>query len=308
MTIATFDEEIPAAEGGSGARLRQPPAASMHGAINIDPALFRRFQSFVYEHAGIHLREGKEAFIRARISRRLRLLGISTPRKYLSYLKQDTSGTEVVHFLDAISTNFTAFFREPEHFEVLDEWLRNGLQRGERRFRFWSAASSSGEEPYSIAITAAMAIGAEPVDVKILATDISTRALRAAHRGAYSEPAVAPMSRYQRSHFLRRETAPDAEPWRVRDEIRRLVTLRRLNLSAPPFPFDGPLDVVFCRNVMIYFDTRVRQGLLREIERLLDEGGLLFIGHSETLTGLGTRLQMIRPSIYRKPTRGGARP
>jgi chemotaxis protein methyltransferase CheR len=268
--------------------------------------VFQRFCDLAYEKAGIALKTGKETLVSARIGKRLRVLGLSDPEEYLRYLEEDESKEEIVAFLDAISTNFTSFMREPDHFGHLASFYKSSLLAGQRRFRMWSAASSTGEEPYTIALTLAETsrdIGMTP-DVRLLATDISTRVLSVASEGVYDEERIAPLSKTQRSTYFDRLDGGSGRGqriYRVRPVLREIITFKRLNLSTPPFPMSGPLDIVFCRNVMIYFDNRVRQALVAEIERLLRSGGVLFIGHSETLTGLATGLRVVKPSVYQKP-------
>lgn len=266
------------------------------------PALFQAFRDIAYEQAGITLRDGKEALVSARLVRRMRDLGLDSESDYLDYLKGDRSGEEMVKFLDAISTNFTSFYREKPHFDVLAEEARDKLVDGARRFRIWCAASSSGEEPYTIALTLASVFEGTPVDYKILATDISTRVLDHARRGRYTERQIEPVPRELKARWFKRvdERVGDEALWEVSPALRQRLVFKRLNLATPPFPMTGPLDVIMCRNVMIYFDQAVRQRLISEAERLLAPEGILMIGHSETLNGIHTGLRAVRPTIYRK--------
>lgn len=266
------------------------------------PALFQAFRDIAYQQAGISLRDGKEALVSARLAKRVRDLGLDGEAEYLELLRKDASGDEMVRFLDAISTNFTSFFREKPHFDQLTEEARAHLAAGGRRFRVWCAASSSGEEPYSIALTLDQVFHDTDVDYRVLATDISTRVLDQARRGRYSERQIDPVPRELRArHFARVSDPSSDEPrYEVSAKLRERILFKRLNLATPPFPMQGPLDVVMCRNVMIYFDQAVRQRLISEVERLLAPGGLLMIGHSETLNGITTGLRGIRPTTYRK--------
>ncbi len=260
---------------------------------------FQAFQQIAYQKAGIFLRPGKAALVQARLARRLRELGLGTEREYLDRLQAD-GGDELILFLDAISTNFTKFFREPDHFEILVRDVDAALAAGPSRFRFWCAGCSSGEEPY----TAAMVL--DPLlqgkDWKILATDISTRVLTRAAQAVYAAEDVEPIPEPLRKRYLEPAATPDGAPrWAVTRALRQRIVFHRLNLATRPYPMSGPLDAVFCRNVMIYFDRPMRAGLVGEIERVLRPGAHLFIGHSETLNGLDTRLRSERPSIYRSP-------
>ena len=268
----------------------------------MEQQLFERFRDLAYEKAGISLKGGKEALIGARVAKRMRKLNLDDYRDYLDYLEQDSSGEELVNFLDVISTNFTSFFREPDHFEFLASELTRWAMTGQRRFRIWCAASSSGEEPYTLVMTVLETLG-DGADFRLLATDISTAILRKAREGIYTEKALEPAGKARRSKYFTRLGRAGGEdtPYQANDILKQHIVFKRLNLSQPPFPMSGPLDAVFCRNVMIYFDRPVRQGLISEAERLLKPGGLLMIGHTETLTGLSTRLRVVHPSIYRKP-------
>ncbi len=265
----------------------------------MDQASFRFLQQTAYAAAGIALSEGKQALVVSRLASRLRALGLSDERAYVAFLEADASGQELVHFLDVISTNFTSFFREKDHFEDLRRCAARAHAAGRRRFRCWSAASSSGEEPWSMAMVLAEQLGAD-ADWRILATDISTRVLTTAERGVYSDEQLRTVPPELKQRWLVRQGGGGGtQRWAVADALRAKVVFRRLNLSAPPYPMSGPLDAVFCRNVMIYFDNRVRQGLVEQVERLLAPGGLVCIGHTETLTGVRTGLQLERPSVYR---------
>jgi chemotaxis protein methyltransferase CheR len=265
----------------------------------VERKTFERFREIIYEQSGITLSQSKEALVSSRIGKRMRTLGLSTQEQYLDHVLGDSTGAELVHLLDAISTNVTSFFRESHHFEVLDSLLRDWWAQGQRRFRIWSAASSTGEEPYTIAITAREALGAQ-VDLKILATDISTRVLERCSRGEYEERQVETVPPELLKRYFDAGRHGDETIYRVKPILRDLLTVRRLNLSTPPFPMRGPFDVVFCRNVMIYFDNDVRLPLLGEIHRVLKPNGYLMVGHSESLTGMVSDFRSVRPSVYTK--------
>jgi chemotaxis protein methyltransferase CheR len=234
----------------------------------------------------------------------MRALGIGSHREYLQYAVEHEADGELVRLLDAISTNFTSFFREKDHFELLGKLLEEWLAAGQQRLRIWSAASSSGEEPYSIAMVVREAMGRHPVDARILATDISTRVLEKARRGVYDEEQLAPVPAAMRDRWVQRLPGAGETRYEVSRALRELVLYQRLNLSTPPFPMRGPFDVVFCRNVMIYFDLAVRTRLLTEVFRLLKPGGYLFVGHAESLTGIPVGFAGVRPSVYVKPDDG----
>jgi chemotaxis protein methyltransferase CheR len=265
--------------------------------------LFQRFAALAYEKAGISIKPGKEALVSARVAKRLRALSIPNPEGYLRYLEEDGSGEEMARFLDVISTHFTSFFREPDHFQLLEAELARRIEAGQERIRIWSAASSTGEEPYTLAMTALGVKGIESVDLKILATDIAVDTLRQAAEGCYAEARIAPVPEALRKRWFQRRAdgeGPDERMWEVKPELKRVVAFRRLNLAEPPFPMKGPFDVVFCRNVLIYFDQPTRQRLISAIESLVRPDGLVCIGHTETLSGVKCGLKMQRPSVFRR--------
>lgn len=271
----------------------------------MEATLFQRFSRLAYDKAGISLKPGKEALVRARVGKRLRALGLEDEASYLRYLEaEDAGGKELLRFLDVISTHFTSFFREPDHFRDLEAAIRGWAGRGQRRFRLWSAAASTGEEPWSMAMTVAAIPGAERLDWKVLATDIAAATLEQAARGLYGADRVEAVPPELARRFLSRRGAaagPGAGAFGVAEELRGRVLFRRLNLVRPPYPMTGPLDVVFCRNVFIYFDTPTRQRVVEAVEGLLRPGGLLVLGHTETLSAIRTGLRPVRPSVYRKP-------
>lgn len=230
----------------------------------------------------------------------MRALGIERYPDYLQRIANGANRDELVHLIDAISTNVTSFFREPVHFEILTERLREWYNRGQRKFRIWSAAASTGEEPYTLAMTVAEAMPAKDVDVRILATDISTAVLEKCRRGAYREDKLNTVPAALRQRYFVRDKQQSDGDYTVTDPLRRMLSFQRLNLSTPPFPMRGPFDAVFCRNVMIYFDNTVRRNLLLEIHRLLKPGGYLMVGHAESLTGIVSDFTVLRPSVYTK--------
>src|SRR6187399_917048 len=265
-------------------------------------SVFDALRRLAYDEAGIAIRENKQTLVSARIAKRMRECGISTEREYLAFLEGDKSGQEMVRFLDAISTNFTSFFREADHFQLFEEEIRNNISRGARKLRIWCAAAATGEEPYSLAMTLAETVGDAPVEWKLLASDISVSALRTAAAGIYPTSRLAQVPPALRARYFSEERAGVGEEAssRVSMDLRSRVLFKRVNLATPPFPMRGDLDAVFCRNVMIYFDNAVRQRLVSELERLLRPGGLLVVAHSETLNGIRSGLRTVQPSVYRK--------
>lgn len=266
----------------------------------MDIKVFQKFREIVYENSGISLNETKEAMVSSRISKRMRILGIDDYKRYLQYLLDDKTGDEITKFLDVISTNVTSFFRENEHFEFLGELISAWVAQGKKRVRIWSAAASTGEEPYSIAMTILLAAGTQAADMRILATDISTKALTTAREGVYSDTALSNVPDSLKDRFFLHKKNDNQTMYIAKEYLRRMIVYKRLNLAKPPFPMRGQIDVVLCRNVMIYFDRTIRARLVAEIYRLLNPGGYLMTGHAESLTSLKTDFICLRPSIYQK--------
>lgn len=264
------------------------------------PRTFEQFKDLVYQKSGITLGPQKVALVSARIAKRIRALGLESHEDYFRFIIQDESSGELVHLLDSISTNVTSFYREPVHFEILADLVREWRVQSQPRFRIWCAASSTGEEPYTLAMTVLEALGGHHPDFRLLATDISTRVLETARQGIYAPSRIEPVPRHILQKYFQKVGSSHEGAYRVNDDVKRLLTFNRLNLSEPPFPMKGPFDVVFCRNVMIYFDTEVRRRLVLEISRLLKPGGYLMIGHSESLSGIVSPLTLVQPAVYRK--------
>lgn len=257
----------------------------------------------VYEHAGIVIREHKEAMTRGRLARRVKALGMASVAEYCAYLRTSGAADEIPELINAVTTNHTAFFRERHHFDHLrKEVLPRLIQErsGRRgRIRIWSSASSSGEEPYSIAATARDAIGnRSDLDFRILATDIDTDILARAEAGIY------PAEQFERlpadlRPWLKVETTGGRGEVRISDELRRLLAFKRLNL-IDKWPMSGPFDVIFCRNVFIYFDTPTKAAILDRFVALLQPGGFLYLGHSESLPQPHPQLRLIGRTIYER--------
>lgn len=268
----------------------------------MDKKIFNKIREIVYEKSGISLNEGKEALVSARVGKRMRQLGLAEYHDYLAYLENDSTGQEYVFMIDAISTNVTSFFREDKHFEFLSKTLEKWFQEGQRKLRIWSCASSTGEEPYSIAMTVYDLVQEYGVDTKILATDISTKVLSKCLEGVYKEDKLESVNLRMKDRFFDRLTEENGDRvYRVKDNLKKLITFSRINLSKPPFPMQGPFDVIFCRNVMIYFDNIVRKNLLTDIVRLLRPGGYLMVGHAESLTGIMVSgVKGVMPAVYMK--------
>ncbi len=266
---------------------------------------FRKISDLVYKHCGINLHDGKKELVRARLAKRLRNGNFKTFPEYLKHVMEDKTGKEFSILIDSLSTNLTAFFREKQHFEyMVDNFLPRLMERKrkERNFkiRCWSAGCSSGEEPYSIAITLHEAVEHQGRwDVKVLATDISTSILEKAREGIYEQERVAPVSTMQKNKYLVLRQQDGQKMFEAGQILKDTVIFKYLNLQKE-WPIKGPLDFIFCRNVMIYFDKPTQQRLINRFWELLSPGGILFTGHSESLTGIEHRFDYIQPTIYMK--------
>jgi len=261
---------------------------------------FNAIRKLVYDKCGIYLSENKMPLVTARLQKRLRLLDLKDYEEYLVFLNGNNCGNEIVEFLNVISTNTTYFFREAAHFPYYVEIVNNLIHRGSRRIRVWCAASSTGEEPYTLAMCYAdKCMYTADTDFRILATDISTKVLETADAGIYKKDKLQEVPGDMRYKYFNK-VHRSHDDFSVDNSLRSLITFRRLNLIETPFPMQGPLDVIFCRNVMIYFDLPVKQRLIEEIYRLLSPGGYLFTGHSESISGIQNHFQMIKPAVYKK--------
>lgn len=274
----------------------QAPNDLPWGTAAMDRSVFNRFCDVARRHAGLEFSDAKLALIAARVAKRVRALGLSSEEEYVEYLEQAEDSDELVRFLDAVTTNYTTFFREPDHFELLTNLLRRRRAAGETRIRIWCAASATGEEPYTLAITALEALEprATRTDVKILATDISTRALSQAMEGSYEATRLTPIPAELKAKYFSKIDGR----YHVKDFVKSLVVFKRLNLAHTPFPMAGPLEAIFCRNVIMYLGEGVRQRMVLEFQRLIREDGIIVVGHAESLTGLDTLLRVIKPSAY----------
>jgi chemotaxis protein methyltransferase CheR len=241
---------------------------------------FDQVQKLIYQRAGISLHDGKHAMVYSRLSRRLRDTGHDSFRGYLSWLESN-DGPEWQEFVNALTTNLTSFFREHHHFQVLTDFLESLRGRGD--IRIWCSAASTGEEPYSIAMTVAEALGAK-ARYTIQASDIDSKVLATAAQGVYRMEGLKGVSPEQMRKYFLRGKAGNAGLARVKPELRRTLDFLIVNLIKDDWPFRDPFDVVFCRNVMIYFDASTQRKVLEKIHRVMKPGGLLFVGHAENFS------------------------
>ena len=245
---------------------------------------FERVRKLIYLRAGISLSDSKQEMVYSRLARRLRATGITSFSAYLDELERDHDPEEWVAFTNALTTNLTSFFREEHHFPLLAEFAA----KLKEPISVWCCASSTGEEPYSIAITLCDAFHKLNPSAKIIATDIDTNVLTTASNGVYSMDRLDKMAEARiKKYFLRGKGENDGQV-RVRPELRQMIEFKQLNLLSDSWPISGSFDVIFCRNVMIYFDKPTQKKILQRFAPLLKPHGLLFVGHSENFSYLDT--------------------
>ena len=255
---------------------------------------FARVKALIYQKAGISLHEGKHAMVYSRVSRRLRETGHSSFRSYLDWLEHH-DGAEWQEFINALTTNLTAFFRESHHFEALAELLR---ARPLHPWRIWCAAASTGEEPYSIAMTCAEVLGAKG-QYQIVNSDIDTKVLATAQRGVYKLEAAKGLSSERLQRFFLRGKGANAGQMRVKPELQKHLSFQCVNL-VQELPLRESFDVVFCRNVMIYFDAATQRAVLERIHRVMAPGGTLFVGHAENFSDARELFRLRGKTVYER--------
>jgi len=272
-------------------------------SLDLSDREFQLFQEIIYRETGIHMSDKKKKLVVARLSKRLRALNLRTFTEYYNYLKKSPQADgEIVNLINRITTNKTDFFRERHHFDFLLRELYPGMieesrTTGIRRLRIWSAGCSSGEEPYTLAMVALEAFKAQRGwDIKVLATDLDTEMLQKAIAGIYPTQSVSPVPKdYLHKYFLRK-----GENYEANNALKSMIAFRRLNLMDETFPMKFPFDIIFCRNVIIYFDTKTKEELLNKFYRHLKPKGYMFIGHSESLMHMKDRFRYLKHTIYQK--------
>ena len=274
--------------------------------IELKDSEFRLFSRLIYEKAGINIQQHKRPLVKNRLGKRIREGKFRSFKQYYDYMVNDKTGHEIVTMIDTISTNVTNFFRENQHFEfikeqIIPELIKKRKNRRYNKFRIWSAACSSGEEPYSIAITFMQNLEPiNPFDFMILGSDISTKVLGVAEKGVYKQEKVQPVPKIMRMRYFTQIKKNNMCNYQIKDEVKKYLMFRRINLITRYFPFKNPIDIIFCRNVMIYFDKPTQSVLVNKFNEYLEERGYLFLGHSEGLTGVDHSFRYIMPSVYRK--------
>ncbi|MGH9581740.1 MAG: CheR family methyltransferase [Bryobacteraceae bacterium] len=261
---------------------------------------FEQFRRLARDTFGLDLGAGKEPLVAARLGKVAGRLRMRSYQEYYEHVLADSTGQALLAMVEALATNHTGFLREPEHFEFLAQIALSEWQDRDR-VRIWSTACSSGEEPYSAAFCLLdCATPRTTGNIDIFATDISNRVLEAAANGVYAAARFANVPRHWLSRYLLRGQGHFEGFYRIKPEVQRLVGLQRLNLIEP-FPNMEPFSLIFCRNVMIYFDRPTQESLVGRAAALLEPGGYFFIGHSESLSAIEQPLEYVRPAIYRKP-------
>ena len=255
---------------------------------------FARVRKLIYQHAGISLSDAKTDMVYSRIGRRLRTVGLSSFKQYLDKLEHDDNASEWEAFTNALTTNLTSFFREEHHFPILADHIAN--LNGP--IKIWCSAASTGEEPYTIAMTVCEAFGSMKPPVEIIATDIDTNVLATAASGVYPEDRVSKLSESRRKQFFLRGTGKHEGSVRVRSELRNLITFRQLNLLDEEWPLKEAFDAIFCRNVMIYFDKPTQSKILSHFVPLMKPHGLLFAGHSENFMYVSNAFKLRGKTVY----------
>ncbi|MEO1021333.1 MAG: protein-glutamate O-methyltransferase CheR [Bacteroidota bacterium] len=255
---------------------------------------FLKVKQMIHQYCGIYIQDGKEALVRSRLMKRIRALRLSGFREYLDYIDKDASGKEFLSFVDVLTTNKTNFFREEKHFDFIRDEVLPGIQS--RSVKWWSAGCSSGEEPITLAITWLEHQQRNNGKLKILGTDISREILHEAKQGLYGNKKMmdVPPS-ISRKYF---QKAADGR-FRAIDEIRSMLTYGRLNLTGK-WPLSGPFQIIMCRNVMIYFNRDTQNEIVNRFHDLLEPGGYLFIGHSESIPSDNPRFKNLGPAVYQK--------
>ena len=254
---------------------------------------FEHVKSLLFKHAGINLANSKDAMVYSRLARRLRALDLGSFKDYLAHVSKNKS--EMEHFVNALTTNLTAFFREPHHFEALQQYIK----RYPNIKRIWCAASSTGEEPYSIAMTVAATLGTFNTGISIVATDIDSTVLQKAQDGIYTQTSITQLPNTYKSQFFYRGRGAQAGRVKVVAELQKMVQFEQLNLTSAQWCVSGPVDVIFCRNVMIYFDRPTQKKILERMVKMMPATGMYVAGHSENFTMYPSLVTPMGKTLYR---------
>ena len=257
-----------------------------------EKADFKNVQQMLFKKAGINLSDAKEAMVYSRLARRIRARNLRSFNEYLALV--NTSESELEQFINALTTNLTSFFREPHHFTALADYLSQ-----HNVTNIWCAASSTGEEPYSIAMVVAEAYGSFKTPVKIIASDIDSKVLAKARAGVYPLASIAKIPQHRQKQFFHKGKGANEGKVKVVDELRNMVQFKKLNLTVAKWDVKGPLDIIFCRNVMIYFDKSTQLKVLQKMVGMLKPTGLYMAGHSENFNMYTNLVRPVGKTIYR---------
>ncbi|MDD2652547.1 MAG: protein-glutamate O-methyltransferase CheR [Sulfurimonas sp.] len=270
--------------------------------IELKPEEFKLFQTYIYEKVGISLGKEKTTLVKGRLNKRLRQLNLQSFKEYYNYLTNDANGDELLFFVNAISTNVTSFFREEAQWRWLEGYISELIAtKKEKKIRIWSAGCSSGEEPYTILMFLQNNLpDFENWDIKILATDISTKVLTHAVEGFYAQKDVEQLPKNIALASFDKINSDNEIKYQIKPHLREMVIFRLYNLVTDPFFFKNKFDMIFCRNVMIYFDETTRQDVVGRFAKLLPKGSPLFLGSSESLMAHKETLKLLGSSIYKK--------
>lgn len=268
----------------------------------LDRRTFVRLSEFIYKYSGIKMPPNKITMLEGRLRRRLRATGLSSFDDYCDFLFEDGLETELVHFIDAVTTNKTDFFREPKHFDVMrHQVLPDLIEQGHRDLRIWSSACSTGAEPYTVAMLLEEHVASQDIgDYVILATDLSSDVLKRAQRAVYDLDVFLPVPKDLAAKYIMRPLASHRNEGRITPKLRKRVGFGRLNLMDASYPVGEPMHMIFCRNVLIYFDKPTQQRVLSRLCECLVPGGYLFIGHSESITGMNLPVRQVANTVFRK--------
>lgn len=268
---------------------------------------FKIISKLIYEETRILMSEHKKALVTARLSKRLKALNLSTFIEYVKFLESPNGSEELINFINAVTTNKTDFFRENKHFEYmknvfLPQWERDYEEGKVKNLRIWSSACSTGEEPYTILITLFEYFGhkMDKYDIKVLASDIDTNVLNHANAGIYREDVVKPIEMSLLKKYFLKGTGENQGKYKVKDMFRDYIVFKQVNLKDPHFDINTHFDLLFCRNVIIYFDKEFQRDLFTRFYNYLKTDALVFIGHSETLFGVSDKYKYVTSNVYKK--------
>lgn len=275
---------------------------------NMSDIELKNFSRLIYDQSGIALSPAKKSMLCARLAKRLRVLSIDSFKDYYKFVMESLNkNDELTHLLDVVTTNTTHFFRESEHFRHLESTVLSQLFSKTDTVKIWSAGCSSGEEPYTVAMVLKEYTEKNGGDFSILATDLSTKVLRKAMAAVYDDESVEKVPNLMKRKYMMCGKGEKAGMWRIVPELRKKITFAHLNFMDQEYDIDDSFDIIFCRNVIIYFDWDTKAKLIQRFHDHLIPGGYLFIGHSETLNGLNDQFRSVAPTLYRKPLTGAGR-